>query len=176
MVYLPSTTQTIPGKHYFLNRPESVGAKSLIQHVYDWFAPEEIAVCTTLLTPNLNNDALIEEHRGDKTTWLNTFCDALNVPTPTLIFAYSDKLTKPQAAADLLKRHISSEDILIDDFNGNLRTWRNAGGTAIKWLNGLNDPNSWGEITASPETISDMLYMLVRLMRKEALKHYKPNH
>lgn len=39
--------------------------------------------------------------------------------------------------------NLSKSDILIDDWNKNLFAWQNAGGTAIKWLNGINSEESW---------------------------------
>lgn len=38
---------------------------------------------------------------------------------------------------------ITNRDILIDDWNVNLYSWMVRGGTAIKFLNGLNSKESW---------------------------------
>lgn len=38
---------------------------------------------------------------------------------------------------------LSGHDILIDDYNENLELWREYGGTAVKYLNGINNPYSW---------------------------------
>lgn len=39
--------------------------------------------------------------------------------------------------------HTRRYHILIDDFNPNLRNWEAAGGTAVKYINGLNSPESF---------------------------------
>lgn len=37
-----------------------------------------------------------------------------------------------------LRRPLTMDDILVDDYSKNLKEWSVAGGTAIKWLNGTN--------------------------------------
>lgn len=53
------------------------------------------------------------------------------------------ELSKVEEAMRFLGRPLSKQDILIDDFNENLILWKNAGGSAIKYLNGLNSPESY---------------------------------
>ena len=48
------------------------------------------------------------------------------------------QMTKAQKAEELLERPLLRTDILYDDFNGNLESWKDAGGTPVKVLNGLN--------------------------------------
>lgn len=38
---------------------------------------------------------------------------------------------------------LTSRDVLIDDWNANLYQWAAAGGTAIKYINGINSIGSW---------------------------------
>lgn len=38
---------------------------------------------------------------------------------------------------------IGKNDVLIDDYNPNLFSWSTRGGTAIKFLNGINSEDSW---------------------------------
>lgn len=38
---------------------------------------------------------------------------------------------------------LTKSDILIDDYKKNLAAWRNAGGTAIKYINGINSVGDW---------------------------------
>lgn len=45
---------------------------------------------------------------------------------------------KPEYIQEALRRPLSEDDILIDDYSKNLTEWSAAGGTAIKWLNGIN--------------------------------------
>lgn len=53
------------------------------------------------------------------------------------------ELSKVEEAVLKLGRSLSKNDILIDDFNENLISWTNAGGSAIKYLNGLNSESSY---------------------------------
>lgn len=46
--------------------------------------------------------------------------------------------TKKQDVPVMLRCTISPWDILIDDFHKNLKAWKQAGGTAVKALNGIN--------------------------------------
>lgn len=45
---------------------------------------------------------------------------------------------KPEYIQKALRCSLSEDDILIDDYSKNLTEWSAAGGTAIKWLNGIN--------------------------------------
>lgn len=45
---------------------------------------------------------------------------------------------KAEVIQKSLGRPLNKEDILIDDYSKNLMEWSAAGGTAIKWLNGIN--------------------------------------
>lgn len=48
---------------------------------------------------------------------------------------------KAKFVMDVLKRPLTKGDILVDDHTPNLIAWEKAGGTAIKWLNGINGLN-----------------------------------
>ena len=45
---------------------------------------------------------------------------------------------KPEYICEALRRPLNKDDILIDDYSKNLTEWCAAGGTAVKWLNGIN--------------------------------------
>lgn len=51
----------------------------------------------------------------------------------------SDNPTKAAYVSLLLRRALTKKDVLIDDYNKNLFEWTNAGGTAIKAVNELNN-------------------------------------
>lgn len=76
----------------------------------------------------------------DKTQWLNQHCPKID-PTSQLITASSDKTEIIKAIRKT--KTLDSSMILIDDFNKNLMQWASSGGTAIKYLNGINSPESW---------------------------------
>lgn len=48
---------------------------------------------------------------------------------------------KPEYIQKALRRPLNEDDILVDDYSKNLTEWSAAGGTAIKWLNGINGIN-----------------------------------
>ena len=41
----------------------------------------------------------------------------------------------------MLHRKLGKMDILVDDHTPNLKRWETAGGTGVKWLNGINGKN-----------------------------------
>lgn len=47
-------------------------------------------------------------------------------------------VSKAEFIREMLKRPLTEDDILVDDFSKNLIEWEKAGGKAIKWLNGMN--------------------------------------
>lgn len=79
--------------------------------------------------------------RFDKVAWVAgqiPECDT----SQQLIIADGDK-----AQAIMAARRMSSLGpgmLLVDDFNRNLWDWRRAGGTAVKYLNGVNTPGTYG--------------------------------
>lgn len=48
------------------------------------------------------------------------------------------------------KEKLEPTDILIDDFNRNLIEWEEQGGTAIKYINGVNSEDSWDGYIIKP--------------------------
>lgn len=101
---------------------------------------ENIYVLTTVDTLSKLNKFQIK----DKITWCNKyiFKNANNNKARCYLKAVVGQ-TKSERAKKLLKRELNKSDILIDDYNKNLKDWQEAGGTAVKFLNGLNDLNSW---------------------------------
>lgn len=77
---------------------------------------------------------------ADKKEWLSQVVPMFD-STTKLIIASSDKVETIMVKEKL--HGLNSSMVLIDDFNKNLNDWRDAGGTAIKYLNGINSENSW---------------------------------
>lgn len=50
-------------------------------------------------------------------------------------------INKAAFVMEALRRPLTKDDVLIDDYSVNLIEWEAAGGTAIKWLNGINGNN-----------------------------------
>lgn len=48
------------------------------------------------------------------------------------------------------KERLQLNDVLIDDYNPNLEEWEKMGGTAIKYINGINSEESWNGYKINP--------------------------
>ena len=104
---------------------------------------EDLAVQKNLLEAlnSIIDDVYIISHYVDgfpsaiseKKTWLQKHMPNLKPSHIHIIERSREKFT-------VLKK-LSKQDILVDDFNGNLVAWENAGGTGIKFVNRLNDKN-----------------------------------
>ena len=77
---------------------------------------------------------------ADKQTWLSQNLPEFDTATH-LIIADSDKAETILVLKKL--KQLNSDMILIDDYNKNLEDWTNAGGTAVKYLNGINSPDTF---------------------------------
>lgn len=84
------------------------------------------------------------EQAGDKTEWIHKHMSFAKIPSPrfSIHFAGSNKNYIGEALSPDNK--LRRTDILIDDYNKNLKAWEEMGGTAVKYCNGLNHAESWG--------------------------------
>lgn len=124
---------------------------------------------TILKEPNIDTFALstlskIGSHfiyqKHDKTEWLAT--KHPEFPLENFIPVMAEKRI---IAEYLTGRPLSITDILIDDYNANLEAWKNAGGTAIKYLNGENSAESFdGPIIDTVMSTKDICEMLMTLV------------
>ena len=74
-------------------------------------------------------------------------CDVWAVPEGTPVFPGEPIVTvrgpviQAQFVETMLHRKLGKMDILVDDHTPNLKRWETAGGTGVKWLNGINGKN-----------------------------------
>lgn len=87
------------------------------------------------------------EHKADKIAWTAKHMPFINIKTQY----HPIQKEKWKFAQDNLQRPLHSSDILISDFNQDLIPWQNAGGTAIKYLNGINSEKSYDGPHIHPE-------------------------
>lgn len=122
----------------------------------------------TVLTNIVNNPKTAKEHENDKTGWTAKHMPFLDIhrqfyviPIPT---------TKAEKAMELLGRPLKKTDILISDYNNDLEAWSAAGGTGIKYSNGINNPNSWPGLKIhsddSPDTIRNHFLKTVKDLKE----------
>lgn len=71
-----------------------------------------------------------------------------------------DGVCKAEAIIEAMKRPLTENDVLIDDYTSNLTAWQAAGGKAIKWLNGINGLGGRfdGPRTGSIEELNRMIF------------------
>lgn len=143
-----------PSIHYFKNLEADENAVLLFKAYYSMLqqmsqCPKHLFICTTIVQANPQDQEVYIEDKGQ---WL---MDHILEPKPPAImrdyaaftFDYDRDFlfarcptTKPDVAERRLNRKLLPTDILIDDFNDNLEQWKAAGGTAVKYLNGINSP------------------------------------
>lgn len=119
-----------------------------------------------LVSHSTNDLKLATEHLHDKQIWLSEHYPMLTADQ--ILWIPCQTITKPDAVTIMTNHSITEDDILIDDFNMNLNDWKSAGGTAIKFLNNCNSPDSFDGIHITPDMttskIIDLLMCDVKLM------------
>lgn len=136
----------IPGYHYFRTRPANETA------IATYKATKKIPGIEVGILSRISPGAIGRQQRADKIAWLK----AHGIETDHCIITSLPKTTA-------VKRHFKIRDIpknmvLIDDYNENLVEWQSAGGTACKFCNGDNNPDSFdGPCISSPQDVEDML-------------------
>lgn len=122
--------------HYFRGLPEIKRSVECFDRLLS-YDPSSVYVITDVSVPD---EAIYYEMATDKIMWLS---ERFKNFLPEHFFIINclnnkKKLTKAEAAQKMLSRPLCKDDILYDDYNGNLLAWKDAGGTPVKVLNGLN--------------------------------------
>jgi histidinol phosphatase-like enzyme len=125
--------------HYFLTCERDNNAYVLVKNILEEY--DESYFLTTV-PPEMS------WHIPDKITWLHDCVPEIDTDTQLLI-AESDKAETIMVLQQL--KTLTKDMILIDDYNPNLFAWEAAGGTAIKYLNGINTKESWDGIYITRE-------------------------
>lgn len=152
---------------YFAKRPADDGAVYLFNRYVTTLrhtSEPDVHVHTLSTIPNNTSLALRMAH--DKRYWMERqiapcprHVQAANFPDRNMLFAYQGdpSRSKVETAKRALGRDLCAQDVLIDDFNDNLIAWTRAGGTAIKYLNGINSPtDEFKCITCQGKSHSDV--------------------
>ena len=78
----------------------------------------------------------------EKRDWLREHCDFI----PEDRFIFVDVGDDKPSAVKKIYGELSASDILLDDYNKNLREWQNAGGSSVKMVNEINDKGTYGPL------------------------------
>ena len=141
-------------QHYFRDLEPDRKVLEVIDTLYQQsrYTGDNINILTSLMM----NGAIFNEHFHDKVLWNKNWLPYLDI-THILI-----AVTSKRDAVEFIHDHkLTKDDILIDDWNKNLIEWRLAGGTAIKYCNGLNSADSWdGPVIYSHMSAPQIVTML----------------
>lgn len=130
----------IPNSHYFLNQLPDENACRLIELTHHQYPN------VNLITNITQDPAIMSEHIADKRQWIADQLPYLKEREIHLITQH-----KADYVQQYLNRRLRPSDILISDYHKDLTPWQTAGGTTIKYLNGINSPTdqhhclSWRE-------------------------------
>lgn len=128
------------GEHYFLNREPDEHCIREFRNLYDYI-PMNVKVLTTVTD---DNSQIRNEQTFDKINWMLKYIPEFNFGRDFMAVTSS----KRSIIQDIKGFKLMPNDILVDDYNKNLESWKEGGGTAIKYLNGINSPYSYeGPIT-----------------------------
>jgi len=134
------------------------------QHYFDTLKPTEdlcAAVNKAAMERNANVYVLSAYIPGtyaleEKKAWCAEHLPNLSKSSLLFVPCGTDKAS---FIKNLLKRDLTENDILIDDYSVNIQAWETAGGIAIKWLNGVNNTTGkeYRYYATSAESIIDLM-------------------
>ncbi len=124
-----------PGGHYFRDLPYDAVAFALFNYLNEHAKEFNASVYILTSVPGGN---IFNEHFHDKIIWLQK--NFPNIRIEQVLFSVTNK---NDTVKYIKNRSLQARDILIDDYNNNLVQWQKSGGTAIKFCNGINNPDSF---------------------------------
>ena len=136
--------------HYFRDlepdRRMLAVADKINDYCSDRYVSDELYVMTSVSAAS----PMFNEHFHDKIIWLSKWMPYIDVDH--IIISVTNKR---DAAEYINGRSLTENDILIDDYNKNLKDWNAAGGCSIKYCNGINDPYSFKAPERAYRTFED---------------------
>lgn len=156
---------------YFAKRLVDHRAKTVFTYLaeqFDCHIISKVGYLSSLTLASTEREKYVSNHIKAKTSWLEKQFSTTILPGENYHFVTG---SKSDTATLVLGRQLSSADILIDDYNANLEDWVAAGGTAIKYGNGINDIYSWygpkiSDIYSSREVLNMIAEVLTVLEEK----------
>jgi len=128
-------TRDLMQKGYFLSLKPEWNMLGALQLLIENGEALGISVCVlTKVYPSLFRYSVSE-----KLQWRDKYMPDLF--DSEFVMVNGEVQEKSDAVRELLGGEIGTDCILIDDYNANLREWHSNGGTAVKYVNGINDKN-----------------------------------
>ncbi|MBP5174465.1 MAG: hypothetical protein ILP07_00945 [Treponema sp.] len=143
------------GGHYFSTLQSDSVAMGMFKTLYKEI-PGSVMVLTSVSVPR----ELRTEQTLDKIHWLLKEFPDFDFGAHFL----STSTEKRNIISNIRGMSLNKRDILIDDWNANLYAWTSNGGTAVKYLNGINSNKSWpGETLSRADGVESCLEKFRRL-------------
>lgn len=127
-----------PGSHYFLHREKDYLAIELFKYCLEIFGDDVCVITSVSKKPDIRYEQI-----SDKMAWLYKEVPEFDIGSK-FIAVSSDKRNFIMGIRGM---SLNRRDILVDDWKVNLYKWAMSGGTAVKYLNGINCSNSWAGLT-----------------------------
>lgn len=83
----------------------------------------------------------------DKKIWLSQHCPYIDIESQVIIACCNKSEMARAKLRGMGIDDLGKSIFLIDDFNPNLIKWEREGGKAVKYLNGVNSPDSWNGLS-----------------------------
>lgn len=162
-----------PGFHYFRQLKPDLRMVSVLQELN-----KNPKVSVKILTSVSNKGSLFLEQAEDKIEWLHEFCPFIDTDTQFIATASNKRAIAEYLCSTSnvpIFQNFGINHILIDDYNKNLEEWYKAGGTGIKYINGLNDPTSYKglilDLNMSSEDIVKLITNHINYLARENEPH-----
>lgn len=152
-------------KHYFRHIPADDKMTNVLFHLNDKIYKQKsgVEIKTHVISTLSKKSSIFIEQYDDKVAWLND--NVKNFPTEEF---YPSLGEKRNIAILIRGKNLNTTDILIDDYNTNLKSWIYAGGTAIKYLNGVNSAESWHGPYIDQEMSSSEIIRMLEILAKSS--------
>lgn len=148
------------GEHYFASLVPDNKMITVTKKLQEKMNEQDNLYILTTVSPL--GDMFTEQVK-DKKEWLRLRAPHIDVDT-NFFPSVSDKRDMAAMLMGSTARTLSKKDVLIDDWNPNLQMWEKHGGTAIKYLNGINSADSWAGLKITEEmTADEIVEMLLSL-------------